>query len=103
MITSGLATVFVSDMDRAVNFYCDVLGLKLAYRFGDDWAQIIAGPGLTIGLHPESDESPAGKKGSITIGLNVSKPIEEVVTTLREREPESKVKSSTTRFSKFNT
>ena len=85
MISSGLATVFVSDMDRSIDFYCDVLGLKLAYRFGNDWAQIIAGQGLTIGLHPASDESPAGRKGSITIGLNVSKPLEEVVKSIRNK------------------
>ncbi|HZS47544.1 MAG TPA: VOC family protein [Blastocatellia bacterium] len=85
MISSGLATIYVSDMDRAVEFYSGVLGLKLAYRFGNDWAQIIAGQGLTIGLHPASDQSPAGKKGSITIGLNVSKPLEEVVKELKEK------------------
>jgi predicted enzyme related to lactoylglutathione lyase len=85
MISSGLATVFVSDMDRAVRFYSETLGLKLAFRFGNEWASIVAGEGLTIGLHPASDRSPAGIKGSITIGLNVSKPIEQVVNTLRER------------------
>jgi predicted enzyme related to lactoylglutathione lyase len=85
MISSGVATVSVSDMDRAINFYCDVLGLKVAYRFGNDWTQIIAGQGLTIGLHPASGESPAGRKGSTIIGLNVSKPIEEVVQTIRNK------------------
>jgi catechol 2,3-dioxygenase-like lactoylglutathione lyase family enzyme len=85
MISSGLATVSVSDMDKAIDFYCDVLGLKLAYRFGNDWAQIIAGQGLTIGLHPASEESPAGKKGSITIGLNVSMPLEDVVKSIRNK------------------
>ena len=85
MISSGLATIFVADMDRAVRFYSEALGLKLAFRFGNEWAQVVAGEGLTIGLHPASEQSPAGKKGSITIGLNVSDPIEQVVTVLRER------------------
>jgi catechol 2,3-dioxygenase-like lactoylglutathione lyase family enzyme len=45
-----LVYVFVSDMDRAVGFYRDVLGLELDYRAGDDWAQFDAGP-VKLGLH----------------------------------------------------
>jgi len=40
MITGGNATVYVSDMDRAVSFYVNVLGLKLGQRFGNHWAEI---------------------------------------------------------------
>jgi catechol 2,3-dioxygenase-like lactoylglutathione lyase family enzyme len=54
MISGGNATVFVSNMDRAVEFYCDVLGMRLSNRFGDHWATVEAGKGLTIGLHPAS-------------------------------------------------
>ena len=49
MISGGNATVFVSDMDRAVRFYTEVLGLKLTNRFGNHWATVEAGKGLTIG------------------------------------------------------
>ena len=45
-----LVYLFVSDMDRAVGFYRDVLGLELEARAGDDWAQFRAGP-LALGLH----------------------------------------------------
>jgi len=65
MFSSGNVTVYVSNMDRAVRFYTEVLGLKLAYRFGDHWASVEVGRGLTIGLHPASAENPAGRKGSI--------------------------------------
>ena len=41
-------------MDRSVRFYTEVLGLKLTNRFGDSWATVEAGKGLTIGLHPAS-------------------------------------------------
>jgi len=58
-------------MDRAVRFYSETLGLKLAYRFGDHWASIEAGTGLTIGLHPASSVFPAGRKGSMAIGLQL--------------------------------
>lgn len=45
-----LVYLFVSDMDRAVAFYRDTLGLPLEYRAGDDWAQFGAGP-IKLGLH----------------------------------------------------
>jgi catechol 2,3-dioxygenase-like lactoylglutathione lyase family enzyme len=47
---ADLVYFFVSDMERAVTFYQDVLGLRLLYRTGDDWAQFEAGP-VRLGLH----------------------------------------------------
>jgi catechol 2,3-dioxygenase-like lactoylglutathione lyase family enzyme len=38
MIAGGNVTVFVSDMDRAVAFYFNQLGLKLSQRFENHWA-----------------------------------------------------------------
>ena len=40
MFSSGIATVFVTDMDRAVKFYTDILGLKLMQRFENHWASV---------------------------------------------------------------
>src|SRR3954465_914678 len=71
MFSSGNVTVYVSNMDRAVRFYTEVLGLRLAYRFGDHWASVELGKGLTIGLHPASAEMPAGRPGSMAIGLEL--------------------------------
>src|SRR3954447_21843027 len=71
MFSSGNVTVYVSNMDRAVRFYTEALGLKLAYRFGDHWASVEVGKGLTIGLHPVPADSPAGRRGSMSIGLEV--------------------------------
>jgi predicted enzyme related to lactoylglutathione lyase len=80
MITGGNATILVSNMDQAVAFYTDVLGLKLATRYGDDWATIDAGKGLTIGLHPASPKYPApGTKGAVMIGLEIDEPMEAAV------------------------
>jgi catechol 2,3-dioxygenase-like lactoylglutathione lyase family enzyme len=45
MISGGNATVFVSNMDAAVRFYTQVLGLRLTNRFGDNWATGRSGPG----------------------------------------------------------
>lgn len=85
MYASGNVTVYVSNMDRAVKFYSETLGLKLAYRFGDHWASVEAGRGLTIGLHPASPEMPAGRKGSMAIGLELSGSIHEAVKMLEAK------------------
>ena len=82
MYSSGNVTVYVSNMDAAVRFYSDVLGLPLAYRFGDHWAAVELGKGLTIGLHPASAEMPAGRPGSMAIGLEVSGSIHDAVAAL---------------------
>jgi predicted enzyme related to lactoylglutathione lyase len=86
MITGGNATVFVSNMDAAVEFYTNVLGLKLTNRFGDHWATVDAGKGLTIGLHPASPKYPApGTKGAMMLGLEIDEAIEGVVARLSKK------------------
>jgi catechol 2,3-dioxygenase-like lactoylglutathione lyase family enzyme len=88
MITGGTATVYVSNMDNAIRFYTEVLGLKLTNRFGDHWATVRAGATLVIGLHPWSKKyPPPGTKGSVQIGLIVSRdePIEALAARLRRQ------------------
>ena len=86
MITGGNATVFVSNMDNAVHFYTEVLGMRLTNRFGDHWATVDAGKGLTIGLHPSSPKHPApGTKGAIVLALEIGIPIEQAVARLTGR------------------
>lgn len=76
MIYGGNATIYVSNMDNAVRFYTDVLGLKLTNRYGDHWATVQAGKSLLIGLHPwkqdKQDIPKPGTNGSVQIGLVVS-------------------------------
>jgi catechol 2,3-dioxygenase-like lactoylglutathione lyase family enzyme len=80
MITGGNATVYVTDMDRAVDFYVNKLGLKLGQRYGNHWAEIEVGQSLVIGLHPKSEKGPPpGSRGAISIGLLVDEPIDQVV------------------------
>jgi catechol 2,3-dioxygenase-like lactoylglutathione lyase family enzyme len=81
----AVVTIFVSNMDRAVRFYTEVLGMKMIYRFGDDWSTLKTDDGVTIGLHPASKESPAGRKGSITIGFEVRETIEKAVAAMKEK------------------
>jgi catechol 2,3-dioxygenase-like lactoylglutathione lyase family enzyme len=72
-------------MDRAVNFYVDTLGFALKERHGNHWASLDGGPGLTIGLHPATAEVPAGRQGSIALGLYVERPITDAVKQLISR------------------
>ena len=86
MIRGGVATIFVSQMDRAVSFYIDTLGFDLVHRSGDHWASVDAGDGLMLGLHPVSEHRPKpGTTGSISLGFNVNGPLDDVVATLQSR------------------
>ena len=86
MISGGNATIIVEDMDRSIRFYTEVLGLKLTNRFGNDWATVSAGEGLTIGIHPASTKYPApGTKGAIILGLDIDMPVERVVSRLAQQ------------------
>ena len=87
MINGGNAAIYVSDMDRSVKFYTDTLGLTLRLRIANDWAEIDAGKGMVIGLHPaRPPETVApGTRGAIDIELNVTEPIDSVVDTLKKR------------------
>lgn len=84
MTSGGNATIIVFDFDRSIQFYTEVLGLRLTNRFGNDWATISAGEGLTIGIHPASSKYPApGTKGSIVLGFDINVPIEAAIARLK--------------------
>jgi predicted enzyme related to lactoylglutathione lyase len=59
-----LTTVWVpvTDMDRAVAFYTESLGLTVRDRQGDDWTEI-EGSGVTIGLNGRESASGSGESG----------------------------------------
>jgi catechol 2,3-dioxygenase len=96
MISGGNATVHVSDLDGAVQFYTGRLGFRLTNRFGQRWATVETGPsywttrhvgaGLTIGLHPHaSNYPPPGTAGGVGFGLETYTRIEDVAARLRGR------------------
>ena len=58
---------FVADMNRAVKFYRDVLGLALKFE-SPDWSEFITGE-TTLALHPVSEES----RGRWRVGLHSSR------------------------------
>ena len=49
---------FVADMDRAVKFYRDVVGLPLKFQ-SLEWSEFATGA-VTLALHPASEKNPAG-------------------------------------------
>ena len=57
---------FVADMDKAVKFYRDVLGLKLKFE-SPGWSEYVTGE-TTLALHPASDNNPAG---NVELGFTV--------------------------------
>jgi catechol 2,3-dioxygenase-like lactoylglutathione lyase family enzyme len=68
---SGNVTLMVADMDRAVEFYAQTLGLELKVRYGNDWAEVAA-PGITLGLHQAMGVvARADPNIGISIGLEV--------------------------------
>jgi lactoylglutathione lyase len=67
-MTSRLSYIikFVGDMDRAVRFHRDVLGLPLKFQ-SPDWSEFATGD-ATLALHSASPANPAGK---IQLGFRV--------------------------------
>ena len=54
----GYTIHFVADMDRAVSFYRDTLGLTLKFA-SPAWTEFATGE-TTLALHPASSQNPAG-------------------------------------------
>lgn len=52
------AIKFVADMDAAIAFHRDVLGLPLKFQ-SPSWSEFATGE-TTLALHPASDRNPAG-------------------------------------------
>src|ERR1700730_9100806 len=72
MIKKGNATIFVSDVDHALKFYSEVLGIRVKSHWGKDFAELEM-DGLTIGLQPTAQKGPKpGTSGSITIRFEVN-------------------------------
>jgi hypothetical protein len=52
------AIKFVADMDRAVRFHRDTLGLALKFQ-SPEWSEFATGP-VTLALHLANEKNPAG-------------------------------------------
>ena len=80
----GLATVWVpvEDMNRAIGFYTDSLGLEVTNHDGD-WAEVSTGS-VTIGLNAHEGEG-AGAEGGPVIAFRPQAGIEEAVADLKDK------------------
>ena len=86
LTSGGGPTIFVNDVEKAVEFYTQTLGLKLLYQAGPHFAMIDAGDGLQIGLHPPADNAgQPGTRGSIQVCLTPTLPIDQAVRELQSR------------------
>ena len=84
--SGGHAIVYVADMDAAIRFYTETLGLKLTNRFENHFATAEVGRSLVLGIHPQTPNTPVpGTKGSVTLGLMVDEPLDTVVGRLAQR------------------
>jgi lactoylglutathione lyase len=61
------AIKFVADMQKAVKFYREVLGLTLKFE-SPGWSEFVTGE-TTLALHPASEKNPAGK---VELGFTVA-------------------------------
>jgi len=61
------AIKFVADMDTAVKFHRDTLGLTLKFQ-SPGWSEFATGE-TTLALHPSSDKNPAG---TVELGFTVA-------------------------------
>jgi catechol 2,3-dioxygenase-like lactoylglutathione lyase family enzyme len=84
MIRGGLVTLFVRDVQRAVRFYVETLGMKLVEEAGTGWAVIDAGEGFRIGLHEGGGVEGRGAFAP-SIGFYPKVPLKEAVAIFENR------------------
>jgi predicted enzyme related to lactoylglutathione lyase len=75
-LNKARVNVMISDMDQAIAFYVDLVGLKLINRYSNHYAELDAN-GFMIALHPSNDSVTIGNNVSIGLGIfNFDKTIE---------------------------
>jgi len=86
-INGGIPTLYVSNLNRAISFYVNKLGLSLKYKAEEEWAEIDAGNGTVFGLHQKPEDKLREETGrNMTLGFYVDdNPIEETKIELEKR------------------
>src|SRR4051812_19344428 len=87
MIRGGLVTLFVRDMERAVRFYVETMGMKLVEEAEAGWAVIDAGDGFRVGLARIVDGTPPEGRSAFapSVGFYPKVPIREAIAILENR------------------
>ena len=60
--------IMISEMEQAIDFYVNLLGLSLLNPYGNHYAEIDAN-GFMIALHPRNDSVITGNNMSIGLGV----------------------------------
>lgn len=83
-IGGAAVSVYISNMDRAVKFYTEALGLTLQTRIGNEWAEVATDDGFVIGLHPAHPPTSClpGTAGAINIELRAAGDLEPAIESL---------------------
>src|SRR3954451_3083530 len=84
MIRGGLVMLYVRDVDRAVRFYVETLGMKLVEEAAGGWAIIDAGDGFRIALHEGGGVEGRGAFAP-SVGLYPKVPIGEAIAIFENR------------------
>ncbi len=84
-IRTATTSVYVSNMDRAVKFYSDAMGLTLQARIGNEWAELVTVNGVVIGLHPAQPPTTVrpGTAGAINIEFQAASDLESAIAALQ--------------------
>jgi catechol 2,3-dioxygenase-like lactoylglutathione lyase family enzyme len=90
MIRGGLVTLWVRDVNRAIRFYVETLGMKLVLDSGISHAVIDAGEGFLLALAladkpPTSGSRASASEGAPTVGLSTKVPLAEAVAIYENR------------------
>ncbi len=84
MIVEATVTIMVSDVDKALDFYTGVLGLKLKKRYNEKYAEVVVAD-FVLGLHLIN---PANVNMSIPNNLSVGfrvEDLEDAVSKLKDK------------------
>ena len=81
MIRGGLVRLSVAELDRAVRFYIETLGLKLVSET-EESAVIDCGDGFQLVL---AKAPPGEHRGAVAVGLHPKMPLAEAIAILENR------------------
>ena len=80
----GVATITVAELERALQFYTGVLGLRLRDRQGDEWAVVELGA-LRLGLYSGVREPAHSHSIGVSICFYVAGNLEDAIDQLQLR------------------
>ena len=82
-IKNANVTVIVSDVEKEITFYTNILGLELVQRIDNQYA-VLKTEGLTIGLNPIQHGLEPGNCKSMSIGFLVDN-LDETISELKNK------------------